>query len=147
MIDPKCFSKDWIMSHRSTYPKADPLLLEKTIYAFELLGLLIKTGIPFSFKGGTALMLHFPQIFRLSIDIDVIGTFKEDDLGREIESSVFDLFKQDIRAESPIPKRHYEFYYESGITGKVDHVLLDVLDSKNPYENFIRKRIDLPFLY
>ena len=102
MIDPKCFSKEWISSLRSMYIKTDPLLLEKAIYAFELLGLLIKTKESFYFKGGTALMLLVPEITRLSIDVDVIGAFGEDFLKTATESSVFSHFEPDIRNKSAI---------------------------------------------
>ena len=144
MVDPKWFSKEWILSLRSMYPKADPLLLEKTIHAFELLSLLMKTKETFSFKGGTALMLHVPEITRLSIDIDVIGKFSDELLEKAIQNSVFTHFKPDIRTGSIIPKKHYQFFFQSCIMEKEDNILLDVLEAENPYTRVVRKRIDLP---
>lgn len=52
MIDNKCFQRTWIESLREKYSLADPTLLEKTIYAFELLGRLAEQKIEFIFKGG-----------------------------------------------------------------------------------------------
>ena len=51
---------------------ADPILVERVIYAFELLGLLIKSDIELVFKGGTSLILAVPGFKRLSIDLDVV---------------------------------------------------------------------------
>lgn len=40
--------------------KADPSLIERTLYAFGLLEALKKVGLSFIFKGGTSLMLLLP---------------------------------------------------------------------------------------
>ena len=37
--------------------KRDPILLERTVYAFGLLEAITRVGLPFVFKGGTCLML------------------------------------------------------------------------------------------
>ena len=37
--------------------KCDPSLLERTVFAFGLLEALARVGLPFTFKGGTCLML------------------------------------------------------------------------------------------
>lgn len=49
----------------------DPLLIERTLFAFGLLEALAKVGLPFTFKGGTSLMLLLPHPMRLSTDIDI----------------------------------------------------------------------------
>jgi len=49
MIDPKSFTKDWILKQRKAFPQADPQLIERQIYAFELVGLLAGTKKPFVF--------------------------------------------------------------------------------------------------
>ena len=44
MIDRTCFERKWILDkYRET--NADPLLIERAIYAFELLGNLVESGI------------------------------------------------------------------------------------------------------
>ncbi|ANR70029.1 hypothetical protein AXF19_02830 [Selenomonas sp. oral taxon 126] len=53
--------------------KRDPLLFERTIYAFGLLEALARSGLPFVFKGGTCLMLLLEKPYRLSTDIDIIS--------------------------------------------------------------------------
>ena len=76
MIDRTCFERKWITNkHRET--NADPILIEKAIYAFELLGNLVENGINLIFKGGTGLMLLIPELKRLSIDIDIITEEKK----------------------------------------------------------------------
>ena len=66
MISRTCFERKWITNkHRKT--NADPILIEKAIYALELLGNLVENGINLIFKGGTGLMLLIPELKRLSI--------------------------------------------------------------------------------
>jgi len=144
MIDHKCFSKEWILNLRTKYPKTDPLLLEKTIHAFELLGLLQTSDESFIFKGGTALMLHLPELPRLSIDIDVIGRFSDDVLKKMTNRSVFTRLESDVRSDSVIPKKHYYFSFHSNILNKEDSILLDILEADNPYLNVVTKPIYLP---
>ena len=49
MIDRPCFERKWITNkHRET--NADPILIEKAIYAFELLGNLVEKGINLIFN-------------------------------------------------------------------------------------------------
>lgn len=70
MIDRRCFERKWINDkHRET--NADPILIEKAIFAFELLGNLVESGTNLIFKCGTCLMLLIPELKRLSIDIDI----------------------------------------------------------------------------
>lgn len=64
--------------------RRDPILLERAVYAFGLLEALVKTGLPFIFKGGTCLMLLMEHPKRLSTDIDIIvepGTNLDEYLG------------------------------------------------------------------
>jgi len=75
MIDDKCFSDKWISDLRNRYPQASPQILEKTLYAFEALGVLSRLNRPFVLKGGTALVLLLPEVKRLVILAD-IRTFK-----------------------------------------------------------------------
>ncbi len=71
MIDKECFTREWIEKVRNDNPPADPTIVEKTIYAFELLSRLIIGSLDFIFKGGTSLLLLLDNPRRLSIDIDI----------------------------------------------------------------------------
>ena len=72
MIHPDSRSVEWINSIATLHPSLDKTLIEKTIRAFSLLESLALSGCPFTFKGGTACMLHLGSSKRLSIDIDII---------------------------------------------------------------------------
>lgn len=64
MIDPKSRRLEWILESCKTNQVNDPTLMEKAIRAFSLLEALAKSGCPFLFKGGSALMLqHVPSGF------------------------------------------------------------------------------------
>lgn len=137
MISPKCFQEAWISELRDTrFPRTDPMQIEKSIYTFELLGLLAKSGKKFVFKGGTSLMLLMPGFDRFSIDIDIIGMFSEDELTQLIQETVFLRIEEDVRGESGIPKQHYKFYYTT-YSGKEAYVLLDMLDKEILYQKMI----------
>ena len=53
MIDKKIYDLDYIRQLQARY-KTDPGLLERVLYAFGLLEALVKVGMKFTFKGGTA---------------------------------------------------------------------------------------------
>jgi predicted nucleotidyltransferase component of viral defense system len=65
------FSEEYIRELQKN-SKRDPVLLERTVYAFGLLEALARVGMPFIFKGGTCLMLLMDKPRRLSTDIDII---------------------------------------------------------------------------
>lgn len=71
MIKVECFNENYIRELQRT-SKRDPVLLERTIYAFGLLEAFAKVGQPFIFKGGTCLMFLLDSPRRLSTDIDIV---------------------------------------------------------------------------
>ena len=143
MISSVCFTRDWIDHLRGLHPGTDPGLLEKTMYAFELLGILTRSGIPFIFKGGTALMLHIPKVQRLSIDVDIIGQLTSTDLEKMIKDTVFIDVEEDIRGRGMVPKKHFMVFYESPIQQRNQYILLDVINIENPYTHLIQKSLYL----
>lgn len=68
MIDPQSRSLEWIEQASALIPNiADTALVEKAIRALSLLESLVRSGCPFVFKGGTALMqLKWHILFVLS---------------------------------------------------------------------------------
>ena len=71
MLSRKMYTEEYVQNlHERT--GNDPALLERVIYAFGLLEAIKKVGLPFCFKGGTALMLLLDHPRRLSTDIDII---------------------------------------------------------------------------
>jgi hypothetical protein len=143
MISPECFTKKWIGHLREIYTRTDPILLEKTIYAFELLGLLSRSDRSFVFKSGTSVMLHVQDLERLSIDIDIIGQFMLSEFESMFKGSVFTRVEEYIGIHENIPIRHFAFYYSSKFPQRNQYVLLDVLEVENPYTTLVEKPIQI----
>jgi len=147
MIEKRCFQRDWIESLREKYTLADPTLLEKTIYAFELLGRLVEQKLEFVFKGGTSILLLVNGFRRLSIDIDILCTESPDQYSRKfdllISNSPFKRWEEDPRRPNHIPKKHFKFFFDSVINNREDYILLDVLNEQNCFNTIQEKSIAL----
>jgi hypothetical protein len=125
--------------------RRDPILLERTVYAFGLLEAITRVGMPFIFKGGTSLILLMDKPLRLSTDIDIIvapGT----DIGYYIDeaSKIFPFLRveEQIRVgRNNIEKRHFKFTYNSQIGGRELYILLDVLFEDHHYERLVERQI------
>jgi predicted nucleotidyltransferase component of viral defense system len=144
MINQSELSAEWLNKISKQHRNADKILVEKVIRALLLLEGLAEKNLPFIFKGGTALMLHFNSAKRLSIDIDII-------LSNEIENleSILDAIAEEqgfLRKElqhrstnSKIKKEHYKFFYTPLHKTKKDeeYVLLDILFEDVNYVNII----------
>ena len=123
----------------------DPLMIERTLFAFGLLEALKIVDMPFVFKGGTSLMLLLDKPKRFSTDIDIVvepGT----DIDSYIEKAktVFPFYdkEEDVRrGKNHIEKRHFRFKYLSPSSGKEVVVKLDVLFEERQYPNTIFKPI------
>jgi hypothetical protein len=149
MIKKTCLDERWILA-KSKAAKADPLLIEKAIFAFELLGELVQSGANLVFKGGTCLMLLIPELRRLSIDIDIITEDEESKLQKAFDDiasgGTFKRWDEDERvSRREIPKRHFRFYYLSPITERESYILLDTLKAYSPFPITIEKPIILPY--
>ena len=127
MLKKENFTEEHIRDLQSASHR-DPLLLERSVYAFGLLEAITRVGMPFIFKGGTCLMLLLERPMRLSTDIDIIvapGT----DLNTFIEEA------------GKIEKRHFKFVYESPVMERSIYILLDVLFEDAKYKRLIAKPI------
>lgn len=145
------FSKEWLDIVKKDFPAVDPTILEKTIYALELVGSLVNEGLEFIFKGGTSLLLLLPEHKRLSIDADIIVNTSQPNLENKfngiLKKSKFSEWIEDPRTNSNIPKKHYKFFYSSKINPQLkSYVLLDVLFQNNPYPKIESKSIEIPYL-
>ena len=131
MIENKCFSWNWIQDKRKLLGSVDPTLLEKTIYAFELLGRLCAHRFDFVFKGGTCLLLIIPGFRRLSIDVDIVTQAEAGILSKIFDKSIhespFLRWIEDPRTAIHIPKKHFKFFFKSAINNREDYILLDVV--------------------
>jgi len=144
MIDTNKIDINWI-ENMSKKHKADKILMEKAMRAFVLLEGLCKSGLPFIFKGGTSLLLHFEPPKRVSIDIDIIvpetiGKIEEY-LDKVVETQGFNRIEyQERQTNTSIKKLHCKFYYTPAYQTKSDEdcVLLDILFEENLYSNIER---------
>ncbi len=57
MIKTECFTRKWCEKVAINLNYNDIQLIEKVVRALSLLEMLVKSGCPFHFKGGTATML------------------------------------------------------------------------------------------
>jgi len=145
MINKRCFTRNWIETKQKDI-KADPILIEKAIFGFELLLGLVKSGINFVFKGGTSLMLLLPEVKRLSIDLDVITEENDDTLvtvfNNITKGGVFKRWEEDKRIVAhEIPKHHFKFIYDSPMEKRELYILLDIVQMNSPFPKAVEKTI------
>ena len=152
MIQPHCYTQEWIREKSSEIGAVDVGIFEKAIFALSLLEQLCQTELDFVFKGGTALLLHLPKPLRLSIDIDIVcsaekATF-ENLLDELLAGSTFTRWDEHVRGDRGLPgRRHYRFFYTSPTQNNSElHILLDVVTERNPLTHLHRKKIEIRFL-
>lgn len=152
MISPQSYTRAWILTQSKRLGNTGPEILEYAICSLGLLEQLAINRLDFVFKGGTSLMLHFPEIKRLSTDIDIVCNTSreklEEILTKICSDSIFSKWElDDERSYSgKIPKAHYSFYFHSNLFENERYVLLDVLIEKPEYPEIIEKEIGLPIL-
>lgn len=151
MIPPNRHTREWIAAQQARLGMADPIILEKAVYALTLLDLLARTDLDFVFKGGTALLLHLPHPKRLSIDIDIVCNAPKTDfesaLNALIRPSPFLRWDEQTRGERGLPgRRHYRFHFQSPTQDQETHVLLDVVTEPNVLIHIIDRPINATFL-
>lgn len=125
--------------------RRDPILLERTVYAFGLLEAITRVGMPFIFKGGSCLMLLLKEPKRLSTDIDIVvapGTPVDEYLQKAAIIFPFSSVTEQKRiGKNNIEKRHFKFTYDSPINDKPFYILLDILFEDNQYANLVKRPI------
>lgn len=155
MILDETFSREWLVAIAKRFPKpVDLKLLEKVVWALKLLEQLQHQGLPFVFKGGTSLILHYEQPKRFSIDVDIIMAQQLPDLITRFEAIVgagaFVRWEDDSNRASHngVPVGHYKFYYVSQVDPQhpLEPILLDVLFADVKYPRTVEKAIQHPWL-
>lgn len=150
MITDNSFTKQWIQSINSVKVNHYETL-EKVIYAMCLLEELVKTNVFFVFKGGSSLLLHFNDIQRFSIDIDIVIEKKDYDLlisqFNRMIGPRFLRVQEDIRKPMLFEKHHFKFFYHSNFRDDIQpYILLDIVVDSNPYKKIQSKAITLNLL-
>ena len=147
MILPASYSQDWITAKRKSYPKSDPTIIEKVIYALSLVEQLAQTSLSFIFKGGTSLLLILPEPKRFSIDVDIV-TMESKEKVEEVLTTIcskgiftkWDL--DELRSyKAGVPKAHYFLYFMSQLDKKERYILLDVLYEEHGFPALVNAPI------
>ena len=71
MIDKRTYTDENIQRIVVTY-KVDYELAQRAVFALGLVEALVRSGLQFTFKGGSSAMLLFPAPKRLSTDVDIL---------------------------------------------------------------------------
>ncbi|HOY12434.1 MAG TPA: nucleotidyl transferase AbiEii/AbiGii toxin family protein [Saprospiraceae bacterium] len=158
MINLSEISSEWLSNVSRQHRNVDKILVEKVIRALLLLEGLSKQKLPFVFKGGTALMLHFNSTKRLSIDIDIIlpqdsSIYNIKNLESYLDAIVLEqgFIRKELQhrsTTSKIKKEHYKFFYSPLYKTNKDqeYVLLDILFEEVNYVNLITLPIQSDFV-
>ena len=152
MIDERSRSREWILESCKLNNVNDPTLMEKTIRAFSLLEALAKSGCPFLFKGGSALMLQLGCTQRLSVDIDIVCPPGTDVIAYlepyAAEYGFGEIVRTERLSRTNVPKTHAKCFYQvSYVTNRAqEKVLLDVLFEDTWYTHIEQLPIVSPFL-
>jgi hypothetical protein len=151
MIPPDRHTREWIVAQQAILGMADPIILEKAIFAMILLDRLARTDLDFVFKGGTALLLHLPRPNRLSIDIDLVCDAAKSDFESVLDSllggSPFLRWDEQNRGGQGLPgRRHYRFHFQSPTQQKETHILLDVVTEPNVLRHLVERPVNTSFL-
>ncbi len=144
MLSKEIYTQEYISKLRERTGD-DPLMIERTLFAFGLLEAIKSVDMPFVFKGGTSLMLLLDRPRRFSTDIDIVVEAGTDiDSYIEKAKTIFPFFdkEEDVRkGKNNIEKRHFRFKYLSPSSGKEVVVILDVLFEERQYPNTVFKPI------
>ena len=144
MIDKENYSLQHIQALKKE-SGANEEIIERTLFAFGLLEAIIQTGLDFTFKGGSCLMVLLKEPHRFSTDIDIVvkpGTDIDSYINRAGKIFPFFHVEENFRQKKGnIEKRHFKFVYLSPLKDREVKVLLDVLFEENNYSSFVRKPI------
>jgi hypothetical protein len=146
------FQEVWLRRQAKTMGRCDPAILEKCVHALTLVGYLAESGLPFLFKGGTSLLLHLPQVRRLSRDIDIVCGRPAAEVDAVLASlgtrPPFLRHEPDERGVRGLPqRRHFKFVYRSALPGNAEQeVLLDVVEEAHEVHAIIMRPIRTAFL-
>ena len=151
MINKATFENEWIRTFNKKPQRANPQIIEKEIYALQLLEFLAQSKLNFVFKGGTCLSLILQQFTRFSIDIDISTSESIASVETAIEfiksQNFFNNIEENTRdAKYNIEKKHYKFFYMSVITNIEDYVLLDIVFETNSYKAVQKNKVDFLLL-
>ena len=159
MITTTSFTREWMMDHCQQRPGLDPSILEKMILALTLVERLVETGLPFTFKGGTCLVLVLGQARRFSVDVDLVTqaelTAIDAALTQVCARPPFRSFTYDATRshKDDVPRGHYYVFYDSALDQQLlaEHpqrsIAIDLLFEEHNYPQVLQLPVASPFLH
>lgn len=159
MITTTSFTREWMMDHCQQRPGLDPSILEKMILALTLVERLVETGLPFTFKGGTCLVLVLGQARRFSVDVDLVTQAElaaiEAALTQVCAQLPFRSFAYDATRsyKDDVPRGHYYVFYDSALDQQLlaEHpqrsIAIDLLFEEHNYPQVLQVPVASPFLH
>jgi len=152
ILDPKCFTVSHLEQMQAQTKADDLLTLERCTLALELVGRLKQHGLDFIFKGGTCLLVQLPEPRRLSIDVDILCN-EADKLPEVLEQVCQEApftgweYQADRERDEP-PTKHFAVYFDSRVGDpEIDWmVLIDVIDSEDPYASLDDRELNTSFV-
>lgn len=147
MIKASTFTQEWVVAvnRQQEWRRSETQFknFEKAIMALHLLEQLALTGLPFIFKGGTSLLLLLQEVYRFSVDIDIMVEPGIEEkkivaaLSSVMENSTHFIDHEENPRRGSSRIRHFRFYYRPFVEPLVDsplpYILLDVAKAENPY--------------
>ena len=112
----------------------------------------MERGLPFIFKGGTSLLLHLPEVRRLSRDIDIVCGRPAAGVTAAVAAvggrAPFLRWEEDDRGARGLPqRRHFKFFYRSALPGLAgQELLLDVVEEAREVHTLVMRPIRTSFL-
>lgn len=136
MIDSESFSPEWISKVAEEHNIGNRAIVERVIHAFALVELLSVSGLDFVFKGGTCIMLLFPdELNRMSVDVDIVCPPGTDILQHLSKHADYGFTRIDGPVRHPatginLPAAHAKLRYNLAFPmghSNSSHIVLDVL--------------------
>lgn len=124
--------------------------IEKAIMALTLLENLKASGIDFVFKGGTSLLLLLENLYRFSVDIDMV-TDRLNSHEKKFDSicnGIFTHWDEQVRdSNENFHTKHFRFYYKPFTDNMAEgYVLLDVYEGESLYSQTQKVLLKSPLL-
>lgn len=124
--------------------------VEKAIMALKLLEDLKTNDVDFIFKGGTSLLLLLENLYRFSVDIDIVIEREENYTKKfnAICGGTFTRWDEQIRnAKENSKTKHFRFYYKPFVDDMEEgYILLDVYEGKSFYSEVQKTPLKSPLL-
>ena len=144
MLDHSNFNKENILKICNSY-HVHPSIVSQNIASLYLLEALSLADPRFILRGGMAMLLLLQKTYRFTSDIDIAinSDYPVDQVIKQV-SGQFPFIRsveEHRKVFNKIPKRHFEFWYESPVTHSMEYIHLDIIIDHCEYSHFSKCRI------